>query len=172
MGIFLWTECRHKKDIFFTFKHHTDVIVSNLQHRFFLSAFGSEMVIRDRRDTSVWLNLLLLFISTALSTVKRLFNYFLTIPQHFCFLLCNIYKTRYYEPHISRLRHSRYNSFIGMDLSKQDRISDSLLYCKSVQWHIRYSIFQVSIYMFEICYFHSLLNDSPNIVSLNFAMHC
>ena len=33
-----------KKTFFFTFKHHTDVIVSNLQHRFFLSAFGSEMV--------------------------------------------------------------------------------------------------------------------------------
>ena len=96
----------------------------------------------------------------------------LTIPQHFCFLLCNMCKTRYYEPHISRLRHSRYNAFIGMDLSKQDRISDSLLYCKSVQWHILFSICQVSMYMFEICYFHSVLNNSPNIVSLNFAIHC
>ena len=54
---------QQKKDIFFTFKHHTDVIVSNLQHRFFLSAFGSEMVIRDQRDRSVRLNILLLFIS-------------------------------------------------------------------------------------------------------------
>ena len=60
------------KRLFFTFKHRTDVIVSNLQHRFFLSAFGSEMVIRDRRDRSVRLNMLLLFISTALSTLKRL----------------------------------------------------------------------------------------------------
>ena len=42
-----------KKKHFFTFKHHTDVIVSNLQHRFFLLAFGSETVIRDRRDRSV-----------------------------------------------------------------------------------------------------------------------
>ena len=38
---------------FFTFKYHTDVMVSNLQHRFFLSAFGSERVIRDRRGRSV-----------------------------------------------------------------------------------------------------------------------
>ena len=63
-------------------------------------------------------------------------------------------------------------SLIGIDLSKQDRISDSLLYCKSVQWHIIFSICQVSMYMFEIYYFHSVLNNSPNIVSLNFAMHC
>ena len=45
---------------FFTIKHHTDVIVSNLQHRFFLSVFRSETAIRDRRDRSVRLNMLLL----------------------------------------------------------------------------------------------------------------
>ena len=60
----------------------------------------------------------------------------------------------------------------GIDLSKQDRIYDSLLYCKSVQWHIIFSICQVRMYMFEICYFHSVLNNSPNIVSFDFAMHC
>ena len=61
---------KKKKTLFFTFKHHTDVIVSNLQHKFFLSVFCSEMVIGDRRDSSVRLNML--FISTALSTSKRL----------------------------------------------------------------------------------------------------
>ena len=55
-----------QKDIFLTFKHHTDVIVSSLQHRFFLSAFGSEMVIRSDR-----LNMLLLFIDTTLSKIKE-----------------------------------------------------------------------------------------------------
>ena len=49
-------------------------------------------------------------------------------------------------------------------LSKQDRISDSLLYCKSVQRHILFSICQVSMYMFEICCCRSALqfNSTSN----------
>ena len=71
----------------FTFKHHTDVILSNLQHRFFLSAFGSETVIRDRRDRSVK-HAVALYIYCSLNikeamvdrTHKLFFTWFVQIP--------------------------------------------------------------------------------------------
>ena len=104
-------------------------------------------------------NLLEINIDTYFKYIVAHIIVLLTIPQNFCFLLCNICETRYYEPPISRLRHTESVQcrFKGMDLSIQDRISDSLLYCKSVQSHILFTICQVSMYMFEICYIRSVL---------------